>query len=44
MNTLHVTHLKKIKSFYKQALELEIDNFNYLEENREKMYYQNVTK
>ena len=44
MNTLPVTQLEKIKSLFEYAKELERDNFNYLKENREKMWYQNAAK
>ena len=44
MNTLPVTQLEKIKSLFEYAKELERENFNYLKENREKMWYQNTAK
>ena len=44
MNTLPVTQLEKIKSLFEYAKELERENFNYLKENREKMWYQNAAK
>ena len=44
MNTLPVGQLEKIKSLFEYAKELERDNFNYLKENREKMWYQNAAK
>ena len=44
MNTLPVTQLEKIKSLFEYAKELERDNFKYLKENREKMWYQNAAK
>ena len=44
MNTLPVTQLEKIKSLFEYAKELERENFNYLKENREKMWYKNAAK
>ena len=44
MNTLPVTQLEKIKSLFEYARELERDNFKYLKESREKMWYQNAAK
>ena len=44
MNTLPVSQLEKIKSLFEYAKELERDNFNFLKENREKMWYKNAAK
>ena len=44
MNTLPVTQLEKIKSLFEYAKELERENFNYIKENREKMWYENAAK
>ena len=44
MNTLPVSQLEKIKSLFEYAKELERENFNFLKENREKMWYKNAAK
>ena len=44
MNTLPVSQLEKIKSLFEYAKELERENFNFLKENREKMWYKNASK
>ena len=44
MNTLPVNQLEKIKSLFEYAKELERENFNFLKENREKMWYKNAAK
>ena len=44
MNTLPVGQLEKIKSLFEYAKELERDNYKYVKENREKMWYKNAAK
>ena len=44
MNTLPVGQLEKIKSLFEYARELERDNYKYIKENREKMWYKNAAK
>ena len=44
MNTLPVGQLEKIKSLFEYVRELERDNFKYVKENREKMWYKNAAK
>ena len=44
MNTLPVGQLEKIKSLFEYARELERDNYKYVKENREKMWYKNAAK
>ena len=44
MNTLPVSQLEKIKSLFEYVKELERENFNFLKENREKMWYKNAAK
>ena len=44
MNTLPVSQLEKIKSLFEYAKELERENFNFLKEKREKMWYKNAAK
>ena len=44
MNTLPLGQLEKIKSLFEYAKELERDNYKYVKENREKMWYKNAAK
>ena len=44
MNTLPVGQLEKIKSLFEYARELERENYKYVKENREKMWYKNAAK
>ena len=44
MNTLPIGQLEKIKSLFEYAKELERDNYKYVKENREKMWYKNAAK
>ena len=44
MTTLPVGQLEKIKSLFEYARELERDNYKYVKENREKMWYKNAAK
>ena len=44
MTTLPVGQLEKIKSLFEYAKELERDNYKYVKENREKMWYKNAAK
>ena len=44
MSTLPVGQLEKIKSLFEYARELERENFKYVKENREKMWYKNAAK